>query len=68
MTVVFEFIYPGFESRRPHNFFFIFVVVVVSFFLSILLQCEFNITVSIKILLLYCPYDAQASQRLQRFD
>ena len=31
------------------------------FFLSFLLNCEFNINVSTQILLLFHPYDAQAS-------
>ena len=61
--MVFESIYPGFESRRPHNVFnvlFIYLFFLFYFiFLSLLLQCKFNITVSTQIFLLYTPYVAQ---------
>ena len=43
---------PGFESREPNDFFFLFffyfsyLLIFLCFFLSLLLQCKFNITVS----------------------
>ena len=57
--------YPGFESRDSMIVFFLFFFIL--FFLcllSLLLQCKFAISissVSTQFLLLYTPYDAQAS-------
>ena len=59
--------YPGFESRKSHDFFsflfflcFFFFFFFCHYYYSANLQ-KFNITVSTQILLLFTPYDAKAS-------
>ena len=68
---------PGFESRESHDFFFFFffeffIHFLLFFFyvvfLSLLLQCKFDITVSTQFLLLYYLLCCPGLLRLQRFD
>ena len=64
----FEPMCPGFESRRWHNFFFIFIflffnVFIFLSFLSLLLQCKFANSTLLSLLsfsYFITPYDAQA--------
>ena len=59
--------YPGFESRESHEFFYCFLKKNLRFFLSLLLQCKFaNSTLLSQIRFSYfiTPYDAQVSSAL----
>ena len=54
----FELMYPGFESRESHDFYYFFM------FLALLLQCKFANSTLLSLLsfsYLITPYDAQAS-------
>ena len=58
----FESMYPGFESRKSHDFFYLFIFL--CFFLSLLLQCKFANSTFLSLLsfsYFITPYDAQAS-------
>ena len=62
----FEPMYPGFESRESHEFFYYYFLFIyfLCFFLSLLLQCKFaNLTLLSLLRFSYfiIPYDAQAS-------